>query len=600
MLLPPPGSHVTSTAAATMQKVQANAMKTLDPVAKAPAVVNNENNPNMANQAYYQTHEEPGYGLRRAMGNLQPTEFASNNQENNVPLADKLQDDKTAASRSISARMRTALAPRSTNTAPVTSAPSNHHHTEKFSVQATMTAHDKPKEAAKPLIESKVPSTLSSVPATKPTNAAKFSTTSSSSYRPQQPKFDIYIDHDDENVLAPPVPLTSRSTASHSSTVMQPNKSSSDIHDHSANKSQTESISRPVSSSSSSSHRYESRNGRGESLQKLARGFEDMKLGEAEASPEVTRSMAGQKRVDISTKDAPVYTPTDRNIRSSKRAKEAWSSQPMKSLVAEPQPLDAMPNMAMANTPPDNMIKSDSNKIGTLEAMHDMLDQSINVMERRKASNQITTMDAIAVEPSVKTWVVRYVDYSSKYGLGYLFNNGSAGVYFNDSTKIVLSADGRVFQYVERIKRESSFGSESSSQKYMIDSYPPELHKKVTLLKHFRNYLVDQVQNSNEKTIGMEDNIADTAAFRSAYTKDVVSSTATLGETMSLDDDTELAYVKKWVRTKHALLFRLNNRTVQVVFYDKRYECDSLTVNLMTNRSTYSDFFLCPCFVVKS
>lgn len=575
MLLPPPGSHVTSTAAATMQKVQANAMKTLDPVAKAPAVVNNENNPNMANQAHYQTHEEPTGGLRRAMGNLQPMEFAPNNQENNVPLADKLHDDKTAASRSISARMRTALAPRSTNTAPAISSSSNHHHTEKFSVQATMTAHEKPKEAAKPFVESKAPATLSSVPAAaKPANAAKFSTTtSSSSYRPQQPKFDIYIDHDDENVLAPPVPLTSRSTASHSSNVMpQPNKSSSDIHDHSANKSQTDSNSRPASSSSSSSHRYESRNHGRENLQKLARGFEDMKLGEAEASPEVTRSMAGHKRVDISTKDAPVYTPTDRNIRSSKRVKEAWSSQPMKSLVAEPQPLDMMPNMVVANTPPDNMIKSDNNKIGTLEAMHDMLDQSINVMERRKASNQITTMDAIAVEPSVKTWVVRYVDYSSKYGLGYLFNNGSAGVYFNDSTKIVLSADGRVFQYVERIKRESSFGSESSSQKYMIDSYPPELHKKVTLLKHFRNYLVDQVQNSTEKTIGMEDNIADTAAFRSAYTKDVVSSTATLGETMSLDDDTELAYVKKWVRTKHALLFRLNNRTVQVVFYDKRYE----------------------------
>lgn len=303
MLLPPPGSHVTSTAAATMQKVQANAMKTLDPVSKAPAVVNNENNPGMANQAYYQTHEEPGYGLRRAMGNLQPTEFASNNQENHVPLADKLQDDKAAASRSISARMRTALAPRSTNTAPTTT--SSSHHVEKFSVQATMTAHEKPKEAAKPLVETKASSTLASAPAAKPVNVAKYSSTSSSSYRPQQPKFDIYIDHDDDNVIAPPAPLTSRSTASHSSTVMQPNKSSSDIHDHSANKSQTESISRPVTSSSSSSHRYESRNGR-ESLQKLARGFEDMKLGgEAEASPEVTRSVVGQKRVDISTKDAP-------------------------------------------------------------------------------------------------------------------------------------------------------------------------------------------------------------------------------------------------------------------------------------------------------
>ena len=33
-------------------------------------------------------------------------------------------------------------------------------------------------------------------------------------------------------------------------------------------------------------------------------------------------------------------------------------------------------------------------------------------------------------------WVVRYVDYTSKYGLGFLLNTGSAGVYFNDSTKV--------------------------------------------------------------------------------------------------------------------------------------------------------------------
>jgi hypothetical protein len=49
-----------------------------------------------------------------------------------------------------------------------------------------------------------------------------------------------------------------------------------------------------------------------------------------------------------------------------------------------------------------------------------------------------------------QVWVVRYVDYTSKYGLGFLFNTGSAGVYFNDSTKIVLSADGTVFQYTGR------------------------------------------------------------------------------------------------------------------------------------------------------
>lgn len=34
---------------------------------------------------------------------------------------------------------------------------------------------------------------------------------------------------------------------------------------------------------------------------------------------------------------------------------------------------------------------------------------------------------------SVKKWI----DYSSKYGIGYLLNNDSSGVYFNDSSKML-------------------------------------------------------------------------------------------------------------------------------------------------------------------
>lgn len=41
-----------------------------------------------------------------------------------------------------------------------------------------------------------------------------------------------------------------------------------------------------------------------------------------------------------------------------------------------------------------------------------------------------------AAGPSI--WVKKWVDYSSKYGLGYLLSNGASGVFFNDSTKIVL------------------------------------------------------------------------------------------------------------------------------------------------------------------
>merc|ERR1712032_590749 len=47
-------------------------------------------------------------------------------------------------------------------------------------------------------------------------------------------------------------------------------------------------------------------------------------------------------------------------------------------------------------------------------------------------------------------WVTRYVDYTSKYGLGFLLNDGSSGVYFNDSTKAVHSVTTDEFVYIER------------------------------------------------------------------------------------------------------------------------------------------------------
>jgi polo-like kinase 1 len=35
-------------------------------------------------------------------------------------------------------------------------------------------------------------------------------------------------------------------------------------------------------------------------------------------------------------------------------------------------------------------------------------------------------------------YVKKWVDYSSKYGLGYLLSDGTTGIYFNDSTKMIL------------------------------------------------------------------------------------------------------------------------------------------------------------------
>ena len=51
-------------------------------------------------------------------------------------------------------------------------------------------------------------------------------------------------------------------------------------------------------------------------------------------------------------------------------------------------------------------------------------------------------------------WVSKWVDYSSKYGLGYLLSNGSTGVFFNDATKIILNSKERLnfFIFIFKIK----------------------------------------------------------------------------------------------------------------------------------------------------
>jgi len=60
------------------------------------------------------------------------------------------------------------------------------------------------------------------------------------------------------------------------------------------------------------------------------------------------------------------------------------------------------------------------------------------------------------------------------------------------------------------------------------------------------------------------------------------------------EEGDDLVYLKKWVRTRHAILFRLSNRTVQVVFFDHTEVLLSSEAKLVTyvdktrNRSTHS------------
>ena len=75
--------------------------------------------------------------------------------------------------------------------------------------------------------------------------------------------------------------------------------------------------------------------------------------------------------------------------------------------------------------------------------------------------------------------ILKYVDFSSKYGMGYKLNNGSYGVLFNDSTKIVLDANCFHFDYVHRQPQQ---GGEDFIEHFDFFTYPQEINKKVVLL----------------------------------------------------------------------------------------------------------------------
>ena len=134
---------------------------------------------------------------------------------------------------------------------------------------------------------------------------------------------------------------------------------------------------------------------------------------------------------------------------------------------------------------------------------------------------------------SVKKWI----DYSSKYGLGYILSDGNVGVYFNDSTKIIYRPNGANFIYIERNNAEKT---EIITPHVFSEEFNKDLNKKVILLQHFKAYLLEENKNTPIERKESE-NI----------------------------DEKKYVYVKKWMKTKHAILFRLSNKIVQVSFLDQ-------------------------------
>jgi POLO box duplicated region len=144
--------------------------------------------------------------------------------------------------------------------------------------------------------------------------------------------------------------------------------------------------------------------------------------------------------------------------------------------------------------------------------------------------------------PHPTVFITKWIDYTNKYGLSYQLRDGSVGVYFNDTTSIILSADGEYYFALHR-HFEYLYYDRSGDRPVMhrrvhsLNSPPQDLSKKITLLKHFKGY--------------MQDNLTK-AYIDTAHTRD--------GNSSKLD------FLTKYLRTKSGVLFRLSNQSLQVLF----------------------------------
>lgn len=182
-----------------------------------------------------------------------------------------------------------------------------------------------------------------------------------------------------------------------------------------------------------------------------------------------------------------------------------------------------------------NVVHNSNNNNNNNNAHHhhyQYIMQPEGIIRASSSSSTTTTANVNALLiPNNECVVMKWIDYSSKYGLGYVLANGHVGIVFNDSTKIIYKPKGTLFIYVDKNKLTSHTFNET---------FDKEHQKKVTLLHQFKKYLLngsgDDVDNRKES-----DNIK----------------------------EDECVYVKKWIRTKHAIMFRMSNKLVQVCFIDQ-------------------------------
>lgn len=134
--------------------------------------------------------------------------------------------------------------------------------------------------------------------------------------------------------------------------------------------------------------------------------------------------------------------------------------------------------------------------------------------------------------------MLKWCDYSSKYGLAYLLSDGRFGVSFNDGSRFLAKAQDKNFVYQSKVKYNDG-KIRNITRKHEFAAFPEDLTQKVRLWAKFKDYLQSDSVKNNSKLAAPE-------------------------ETPSEQD----VLVKSWERRSDKTIFYLSSGLIQANFKD--------------------------------
>ncbi|KZO95394.1 kinase-like protein [Calocera viscosa TUFC12733] len=159
--------------------------------------------------------------------------------------------------------------------------------------------------------------------------------------------------------------------------------------------------------------------------------------------------------------------------------------------------------------------------------------------------------------PGKVVFVQSWVDYTHKYGMGYALTDGTTGVYFNDSSSMVLAPDNEHFDFVMPTTDQRSYSRSSQ----LVSSYPDSDSGSSNFAKFSASPITS---SSNSSSTDLDTKVVLLRAFKNYIYEELYKQQAYTYVDMTKQDGMD--FVQKWHRMNNVVMFTLSNGARQVCF----------------------------------